>query len=86
VALGSRLGEGRLLDISLAGAYLLYEGALEPNTPYRLHAQSSAGVIDLPFRLARQGPRAGVDNDGRHYGLNFNLSVDQEKMRGYWEL
>ena len=78
-AIGRRLGEGRLLDVSLAGAYLLFAGELERGTPYRLQAETADGPLDLPFRLAREGPRSSPKEPGaRHYGLVFNLSVDQE--------
>ena len=74
--LGRRIGEGRLLDCSLSGAYIRLEPALDRGVPYRLHIESPDGTADLPFRVAREGPK----NMGqRHYGIVFNLTADQEK-------
>lgn len=74
--LGRRIGEGRLLDASLSGAYIRLEEALERGVPYRLHVETADGPVDLPFRVAREGPKTMGQ---RHYGLLFNLSADQEK-------
>jgi hypothetical protein len=80
VSSGRRLGEGRLLDASLSGAYLRYSGELQRGTPYRLSVEAEDGPLELPFRVAREGPRGGPKAPGaRHYGLIFNLSADQER-------
>lgn len=76
-AFGRRLGEGRLLNISLSGAFMSFDGELERGTPYRLRIEGPEGPLDLPCRVAREGAKAsGV----RHYGLSFNVSADQEKL------
>jgi hypothetical protein len=81
VAIGSSLGAGRLLDVSLSGAYLSFPGELKPGTTYRLRVEGPEGRLDLPFRVAREGPRGGAKAaSGRNYGLIFNLSGDQERM------
>ena len=80
VSSGRRLGDGRLLDASLSGGYLRYEGELQRGTPYRLEIESEDGPLALPFRVAREGPRGGPKTPlARHYGLLFNLSADQER-------
>jgi hypothetical protein len=80
VSSGRRLGEGRLIDASLAGAYLRYAGELQRGTPYRLTIEAEDGPLELPFRVAREGPRGGAKApSSRHYGLIFNLSADQER-------
>ena len=77
---GRRLGEGRLVDASLAGAYLRYEGELQRGTPYRLVVEDENGPLELPFRVVREGPRGGPKAPGaRHFGLHFNLIADQER-------
>ena len=76
-AIGSRrLGAGRLLNASMSGAYLSFAGELKPATPYRLRADGLEEPLDLPFRVAREGPSAA---GARNYGLVFNLSGDQER-------
>ncbi|HEX4047958.1 MAG TPA: PilZ domain-containing protein [Elusimicrobiota bacterium] len=80
-AAGRRIGEGRLMNVSLSGAYLRFEGELQRGTPYRLRADGPDGPLDLPCRVAREGPRAGPQAPGvRQYGLIFNLSADQERL------
>ena len=77
--MGRRLGRARVLDISLSGAYMLFDGELEPGTAYRLQEDAPDGPLDLPFRLTRSGPRSRPDQSGaRHYGVHFNLTADQE--------
>ncbi|MFI5351042.1 MAG: PilZ domain-containing protein [Elusimicrobiota bacterium] len=81
VAIGRSLGAGRLLDLSLSGAYLRFEGELQRGTTYRLRVEEPGGRIDLPFRVAREGPRGGAKApNSRNYGLIFNLSGDQERL------
>jgi hypothetical protein len=85
VALGRKLGDGLLLDLSLSGAYLLTTLVLERNTSYRLHAASAEGPVDLPFRLQREGPRTHPKHPGgRHYGILFNLTGGQEHVLRRW--
>ncbi len=77
---GRRLGEGRVLDASLAGAYLRFEGELQRGTPYRLVIAGADGPLELPFRVVREGPRGAPKAPAaRHFGLHFNLSADQER-------
>ena len=77
---GGLLGAGRLLNVSLSGAYLSFAGELRRGTPYRLRVDGPDGLIVLPCRVAREGPRAGAKAPGaRQYGLIFNLSTDQER-------
>lgn len=78
---GRRLGAGNLLNVSLSGAYLSFAGELHRGTPYRLRGDGPDGPLDLPFRITREGPRAGPKTPGvRRYGLIFNLSADQERL------
>ena len=80
-ASGRLLGAGRLLNISLSGAYLGFAGELQRGTPYRLRIDGPEGPLDLPCRVAREGPRAGAKAPGaRQYGLIFNVSADQERL------
>jgi hypothetical protein len=76
---GRALGAGKLLDISLSGAYLAFTGELQRGTPYRLEIEAPEGVLSLPFRIVREGPRGAKAADARRFGLLFNLSTDQEK-------
>jgi hypothetical protein len=77
---GRRLGEGRVLDASLAGAFLRFDGELKRGTPYRLVIEGADGPLELPFRVVREGPRGGPKApDARHFGAHFNLSGDQER-------
>jgi hypothetical protein len=79
-AVGRLLGAGRLLNVSLSGAFLGFAGELQRGTPYRLRVQGPEGPVDLPCRVAREGPRAGALAPGtRQYGLIFNLTADQER-------
>lgn len=78
---GRLLGAGRLLNVSLSGAYLSFPAELLRGTPYRLRIDGPEGPVDLPCRVAREGPRAGARAPGvRQYGLIFNLSGDQERL------
>ncbi|MFI5360798.1 MAG: PilZ domain-containing protein [Elusimicrobiota bacterium] len=80
-AVGRRLGAGRLLNVSLSGAYLIFPGELQLGTPYRLTLEGPDGPLDLPCRVVREGPRPGAKTPlTRHYGLVFNLSADQERL------
>jgi hypothetical protein len=80
-AAGRLLGAGRLLNVSLSGAYLSTAAELERGTPYRVRIDGPDGPLDLPCRVAREGPRAGAKAPGvRQYGLIFNLSADQERV------
>ncbi|MDE2141960.1 MAG: PilZ domain-containing protein [Elusimicrobia bacterium] len=80
-ASGYRLGNGILLDISLAGAFLRTEQDLKPATSYRLKFESPDGLLEIPCRVARVGPRNAPEMPkARHYGLTFNPSVDQERQ------
>jgi hypothetical protein len=80
-AAGRLLGSGRLLNVSLSGAFLSFEGELQRGTPYRVRIEGPEGPLDLPCRVAREGPRAGAKAPGiRQYGLIFNLSADQERL------
>ena len=80
-AAGRLLGAGRLLNVSLSGAYLSFAGDLQRGTPYRLRIDGPEGPLNLPCRVAREGPRAGAQApDARQYGLVFNLTADQERL------
>ena len=80
-ASGRLLGPGRLMDVSLSGAFLGFAGELQRGTTYRLRVEGPEGPLDLPFRVAREGPRSGAKNPGvRQYGLILNLSADQERL------
>ncbi len=77
---GRRLGEGRLLDASLAGAYLRFPGELQRGTPTVWRSTPRTARSSFRFRVTREGPRGGPKEPGaRHYGLVFNLSADQER-------
>ena len=79
-AAGSRLGGGRLLNLSLSGAYLAFDGELQRGTPYRLSLAGPEGPVELAFRVIREGPIGGAKTSGaRSYGLHFNLTADQER-------
>ena len=78
---GRSLGAGRLLNLSVSGAYLGFPGELRRGTSYRLRLDGPEGPLDLPCRVAREGPRAGAKEPGtRHYGLIFNVTADQERL------
>jgi hypothetical protein len=80
-AAGRRLGAGRLLNVSLSGGYLIFEGELKRGTSYRLRVDGPEGPLDLPCRIAREGPHGGAKApNARHYGLIFNLTADQERL------
>jgi hypothetical protein len=60
---------------------LSFAGELRRGTPYRLRVDGPEGPLDLPFRVAREGPRAGAKApDSRQHGLIFNVSADQERL------
>ena len=78
---GRPLGAGRLLNVSLSGAYLSFAGELRRGTSYRLCVDGPEGPLDLPCRVTREGPRAGAKTpDARLYGMIFNLTADQERL------
>jgi PilZ domain len=75
------LGKGRLLNLSLSGAFLAIDRELQRGTPYRLRVDGPEGPVDLPCRVVREGPRAGPKAPAvRQYGMVFNLSADQERV------
>ena len=75
------LGSGRLLNLSLSGAYLRFEGELKRGMSYRLRMDGPDGPLDLPCRVVREGPRGGAKApEVRHYGLIFNLTAGQERL------
>jgi PilZ domain len=76
-AAGAKLSDGRLLNLSLAGAYLSLPAELKRATPYRLRVEAGEGPLDLPFRVVREGAR-GQDRR-RRYGLVFNLTAESER-------
>jgi hypothetical protein len=78
-AAGRLLGSGRLLNVSLSGAFLSFEGELQRGTAYRVRIDGPEGPLDLPCRVAREGARAKAPGV-RQYGLVFNLSADQERL------
>ena len=80
-ATGRLIGSGRLLNVSLSGAFLGFAGELQRGTPYRLRLDGPEGPVDLLCRVVREGPRAGPKEPGvRRFGLVFNLSADQERL------
>ena len=76
---GVRIGEGRLLDVSLSGCLLTVKGLLKIGSSYRLHLTWKEGDLDLPGRVARDAGRSGKDLAICHYGIAFNLTGGQEK-------
>jgi hypothetical protein len=68
-----------VLDLSLSGCYLLFGGALKNGGAYRLRCEHAGEYLDLPGRVAREGPRAPNDPRARHFGMVFTLTRDQEK-------
>lgn len=79
-ARGPLLGRGQLLDLSLSGALIAYDGLLRSGAPYRLGLTDAHGVIELPFRVAREAPRGRRYPRVRHYGLLFNPTGSQERQ------
>lgn len=76
---GVRIGEGRLLDVSLGGCFLTVKGLLKIGATYRLHLTWKEGTLDLPGRVARDAGRSGKDFNVHQYGIAFNLTGGQEK-------
>lgn len=76
---GVRIGEGRVLDISVSGCLLRLRGLLRQGASYRLRVQTKEGPLDLPGRMARDAGRSATDAAARHYGVAFNLTGGQEK-------
>lgn len=76
---GIKLGPARVLDLSLSGCYLRFGGELKPGGAYRLRCEHGGAFLDMPGRVAREGPRAPKDPKARHYGIVFTLTRDQEK-------
>ena len=80
---GVRIGEGLLLDLSLAGCLLQVRALLKVGSTYRVSVKWKGGMLDLPGRVARDAGRSGKDPASRRYGLAFNLTGGQEKeLRG----
>lgn len=80
---GVRIGEGNLLDLSLAGCLLKVRGLLKIGSTYRISVKWPEGALDLPGRVTRDAGRSGKDPSARHYGIAFNLTGGQEKaLRG----
>ncbi|MBI3566336.1 MAG: PilZ domain-containing protein [Elusimicrobia bacterium] len=79
-ATGPLLGVARLLDLSLSGAMIAYDGLLRPGASYRVRLDDFHGSIELPFRVAREAPRGRKYPQVRHYGLSFNLTGSQERV------
>ena len=76
---GVRIGEGRLLDLSVGGCLLRVRAFLKSGSTYRLSVKWKEGVLDLPGRVSRDAGRSGKDAAVRQYGVAFNLTYDQEK-------
>lgn len=76
---GIRIGEGRLLDVSVSGCLLSVKALLKVGSTYRLHLKWEDTTLDLPGRVAREAGRSGNALEIRHYGLAFNLTGGQEK-------
>ncbi|OGS39569.1 MAG: hypothetical protein A2506_04745 [Elusimicrobia bacterium RIFOXYD12_FULL_66_9] len=70
------------MDISLSGAFLRCDIELKVGSQYHLKA-SSPSAAELPFRVAREIPRAQVaKKEARHYGLTFLPSPgDEQRLR-----
>ncbi len=84
---GVRIGEGQLLDLSLAGCLLRVRATLKVGSTYRVSVKWKAGVLDLPGRVARDAGRSGQDPTALQYGIAFNLTGGQEKqLRGLIEV
>lgn len=80
-AAGRSMGAARVLDLSLSGALLGYDGELQRGTPYRLRVDGIEGPFEMPLRVVREGPRGKPGETGaRRYGAVFNLSADQERL------
>ncbi|MDE2491411.1 MAG: PilZ domain-containing protein [Elusimicrobia bacterium] len=76
-ATGAKLADGRLLNMSLSGAYLSLAAELKRTTPYRLRVDAGDGPLEMPFRVVREGARG---KDGRRgYGVVFNLTAEPER-------
>jgi len=84
---GVRIGEGQLLDLSLAGCLLRVRGTLKIGSTYRVSVKWKEGTLDLPGRVARDAGRSGKDPTALQYGIAFNLTGGQEKqLRGLIEV
>lgn len=77
---GLNIGHARVLDLSLSGCYLRFEGDLKIGGAYRLRCEWTGEFLDLPGRIVREGPRDPKHPKARHFGLVFTLSRDQEKL------
>lgn len=77
---GRGLGVARLLDLSLSGAMVAYDGLLRTGASYHMRIDDIRGTIALAFRVVRESPHGNKYPQSRHYGLSFNLTGSQERV------
>lgn len=76
---GVRIGEGLIVDLSLAGCLLRVRGLLKVGSTYRVNVKWKEGTLDLPGRMVRDAGRSSKDPGSSQYGIAFNLTGGQEK-------
>ena len=79
---GTRLGDGRLLNISVTGALLACDYELKSRATYRLDLTGAAVPIQFQFHIVRIAPRGQKYRQLPHYGIVFELSPEQTKKLG----
>lgn len=73
-----KIGEGRVLDITLGGLLIKCRTALQKSIPYRLQLLWKDVWIDMDTRVARDGGEDPNDPGLRLYGMVFNATSSQE--------
>jgi hypothetical protein len=74
-----RLGEARLVDLSLGGGAVETTLALERRLPYELQWWWQRHLVRLPARVVRESPPPAKPGPPRRYGFSFTLTVKQEE-------
>ncbi len=79
---GTRLGDGRLLNISVTGALLACDYDLKSRATYRLDLTGPKVPIQFFFHIVRVAPRGKKYRPLRHYGIIFELTPEQAQKLG----
>jgi hypothetical protein len=73
-----RVAQGRFSDLSIAGAMLVCADALDRGITYFFRLSWKEAPLKLPGRVVWAAPRDSQKPGVRRYGIQLNLTRDQE--------
>ena len=81
-----RVAQGRFSNLNIGGALLRCAPPLERGVTYFFRFSWKETLLALPGRVARAAPHDPKEPGTRRYGIQFNLTRDQEQfLRGLVE-